>query len=203
MLHSAELDKKIENKYLYLDTNFLSYLFYNGSAFKDFITLTENRCHILIVNTTKFEFLRDIHIPKIRIEMEKFILNEMFYPAIEHSDLHIEQEKIAMVLSKIYSINMRGKGVSYVDLLLGAHLAYYYKQQNRILITQNINDFPSYVFDPIGTISFESTGKSETSTFWFLTFNIKNFEHSCIRLANADKQYKEELSAMDVNNIEF
>ena len=199
MLTTKDLEKKIKDKYLYLDNDFLSHIFNKESSFEEFVDFVKDKSPLLLTNVTKFEFLRDTWHPKTRIEMENFVNNPVFNPTVEHKDLYIKQEVLALKLSKIYSYHKNGTGASFADLLLASKLAYYHPHNNQYLITRNVKHFPSYIFDIIGTISFETVGKhKETLSYYVLGFNSENFKSTVEKIKEVDRKHKEELKNIEI-----
>lgn len=57
--------KKCAGKYIFLDNDFLSYLFSDEQILQEFLELLPDQ-NLLLDPLTEFEFLRDIHVPEQR-----------------------------------------------------------------------------------------------------------------------------------------
>jgi hypothetical protein len=186
MLASEKLKTRIKSKYIYLDNDFLGYLFNNKESLYDFSQLIDESV-VILTGITKFEFLRDISDPGVRIKKEEFVIQDLFKPEADHNDLYLKIHQNALIISRIYAQEGLSKGVSSDDLLIAGDLMFRYS--NGVLITGNKKHFPSVLFDAIGTISFEDKKKQEWRTFWAIGFNKEKFDESNTSI---ETQYLEE-----------
>lgn len=193
VIASNGLDKLIENKQLLLDNDFLGCLFSDSSVFQKvkFICASGS---FLLDPLTRFEFLRGIYVPKLRIVSEEFIKQPFFFPAVNHQTVFMKQEVNSLLLSQLYSHNNCGQGCSFVDLFLGARLMLLSKRA--VLITGDKKHFPSCIFDLMGVISVEMIIKDNETfrNFAVISFNEEKFSRCYSELEKLDEKYRKELA---------
>ncbi len=190
VLPSENLKNVFENKYVYLDNDFLGILSEDEELFQSVLSFCGS--NLAVDPFTQIEFLRDIFIPKQIQAKEKFIFNDFFVPIITHQDIYKKLQKNALLLSKIYKHQMQKKKYiackpSIVDLLLAARLMHY--PNNSVLITGNKKDFPSCIFDSLGVINYEDNGGYMRS-FTVIQFNKDLFETSLEELEKMEAEIR-------------
>lgn len=130
-----------KNKFLLLDTCVFIDAFSHPSEFANFFNqLKENKTALVTIDTVLFEFLKGSPNESKFNEKKKFLedIVETFLPI---RDFQTEVEKI------IKEYNIESKDLSVTDLYLGATLTKYRK--NLCLLTKDLSDFPSYIFERI------------------------------------------------------
>lgn len=183
---SNNISKVIQNKYIFLDNDFLSELFHDTDVLKE--ALKSLKSNPLILDPlTKFEFLRSVFLP-VQINFKKtFIENEIFATATFHQESFTKLQDNALLLSKIYAHQDTGKGTkkySFVDLFLAARIMFQYKIA--LLITGNKKDFPSYLFEVESVINIEQTDGT-MKAYSVLRFDNDKFEKCSEKLKNVTK----------------
>lgn len=170
---TANNQKEIRNRYVYLDNDFVSFLYQNYESITEIESIF-SECHLWVDPLTKFEFLRGIYVPREKELMTRFI--NSFEEPINHNDIFVKMRENALNLSLIYSHRGRTKGVSTVDLLLAGRLMY---QQNfkPLLVTGNKKDFPSFIFDLVGVINNEDKNTGNINSFSILEFNSDKYKN--------------------------
>ncbi len=172
IFHSEDASRLLQNKYIYLDNDFLSQLFYDEFTLKEALVIL-SRGILIIDSLTALEFLRDIFLPEQFNKKKLFISKEPFAPASDHTDIYQRLHENSLLLSRIYSHQHQSKGNSIVDLFLAARLMY---SQNSILITGNKKDFPPCVFDTLAVLNIEQGGDGSMRSFSVVQFNKSKFE---------------------------
>lgn len=167
----------LDGRYIFIDTDFLSFLFEDENNLEESLRFFP-KVYLSIDSLIQFEFLREVFLPSTRDLKVKFIsTKEVFYPAISHHEIFDKVKENALLLSKIYAHQLnrsnRNSSWSTIDLLLAGRAMYYWKSS--AIITGNKKDFPSVVFDTIGVISYE-TNDNQIKTFSILIFNKEKFE---------------------------
>jgi len=171
----------LRGKYIFFDNDFLGSIFSDPELLKNSLTLIDG--YRVIDGFTRLEFLREVWIPEIREEKEKFLNSDIFSPVIEHQELFRQVRENALELSRLYAHENNGsrKGsVSIVDLLLAGTLMFY---PNSVLITGNKKDFPSCIFDTKGVFNFEQ-GDGNMRAISLVKFNQDKFETRKAAYAN-------------------
>ncbi|MBD3365949.1 hypothetical protein GF360_01245 [candidate division WWE3 bacterium] len=177
MLITKNLSENLKRKFIFVDNDFLSFTFRNPKSFKKIVGfLAENR--LTLDSLTYFEFLRDSFLPETKKERQNFLMEGLFEKDKNLKTQVDKRQNNALHLSHIYAHNGKCKGVSYVDYMLGSLLMHHHREG--VLVTGNKKDFPSILFDTLGTLTFEDTKKHKPRIFWFLTFN-KNKFYTCER----------------------
>jgi len=177
----ADQDFELKDRYIYLDNDFLSFIYRNEYAFVSVFEYLK-KSFLIVDPLTKFEFLRGMFVPTEKNNMEKF--TNRFLMSINGTDKVFQNlQKDALDLSLIYSHKGRTNGVSTVDLLLAGRLIHN-KEMNPLLITGNKKDFPYFVFDTKSVFNIENSKNGEMSTFFILELNQLNF---CSCKANLEK----------------
>jgi len=184
ILFSDNFPNIIENKYIFLDNDFLSQLFYDEQIFTEAFQILR-KCILLIDSFTAFEFLRDIYLPEQYSNKQQFISSELFSHASDHQEIYKHLQENALILSRIYAHHNQKSKSSLVDLFLAARLMY---TKNSLLITGNKKDFPQCIFDTVGVLNLEQSGDSSMRAFSLITFNQSNFDKSVESLNKLDKK---------------
>lgn len=182
---SSVFRKKVKGLWVYLDNDFLSALFKEKELLKQ-VNEVLSLGNLLIDPFTKFEFLRDIYIPKERDASEKFIEQPDFITASNHQEIFLKIQENALLLSKIYSHKGLPKNkCSVVDLFLAGRLMLNWT--NSVLITGNKKDFPECVFDALGVMNFEQKGSGSMRAYSLIKFNIDKFNDCYQELSKMEK----------------
>lgn len=129
----------IKGKHLLLDTNFFIDASNHKGSFKNLVkTFLENDATLVSIEPVLTEFLKGSP------SEDKYKIKAEYFEEIVSSFLPITKDVFdnARELTRMYK--EEGKGVSIVDLLLGATLMKY--QRNLCLITKDIKDFPTNIF---------------------------------------------------------
>ncbi len=180
VLYSENLISHLRNANVLLDNDFLSSLHQDKEYFRVFFDLAKSKNSQIIIDPfTKLEFLRDSKNIEQRKTKKSFIeLENFFLPANIYYDLVRKQLDIALFLSDKYkgqatSQNKKNQqntqcSPSTVDLLLAAR-SMLQNSMNIIIITGNKKDYPSFLFDLIGTINYEEISGS-IKTFSLIEF---------------------------------
>lgn len=129
----------IRGKHLLLDTNFFIDSSNHKSSFKSLVkTFLENDATLVSIEPVRAEFLKGSP------SEDKYKIKAEYFEEIVSNFLPVTKDIFDNVreLTKMYK--EEGKGVSIVDLLLGATLIKY--QKNLCLITKDIKDFPTNIF---------------------------------------------------------
>jgi len=184
---SSILRSKISNKWIFLDNDFLTSLFKEKELFKLAISDILSSGHLMIDPLTKFEFLRDIFIPKERDASEEFVEQPVFVPVANHQQIFSKIQENALLLSKIYSHKgVPKKKCSAVDLFLAGRLML--NPGSSVLITGNKKDFPICVFDVVGVINFEQEGDGSMRAYTVVEFSREKFEKSFDELNKVEEK---------------
>lgn len=129
----------IKGKHLLLDTNFFIDASNHKKQFERLVkAFLENDATLVSIEPVQTEFLKGSPSEnkyKIKVEYFEEIISN-FIPITKDIFDNVRE------LTKMYK--EEGKGVSIVDLLLGATLIKY--QKNLCLITKDIKDFPTNIF---------------------------------------------------------
>lgn len=177
LIASSDIKTILSNKYLLVDSDFLSELYSNIPFLEEFLLISSHSSYLMLDPTIVFEFLRDVYLPEVRKLKEKFVSDDdMFTPVIDHQSLFEKIQNNALLLSKIYAHNQKAKGVSVSDLYLAARLMNMPK--NSVLISGNKKHYPSCVFKLETVICFENTIDESIRNFCILSFNQKAFDNS-------------------------
>lgn len=173
VLCSVANDFDFEERFLYLDNDFLTFVYKDEVSFASiFETLSKS---VLIVDPlTKFEFLRGMYVPTEKTNMEIFV-NRFRMSLSEKDKIFQNLQKDALNLSLIYSHKGRTNGVSTVDLLLASRIIQN-KEKIPLLITGNRKDFPSFIFDTKAIFNIENSKNDETRMFFVLELNQNHFD---------------------------
>lgn len=176
------LPPNVSEQYVFLDNDFLSKLFSNPSIFKEFSSKFQEG-YILNDPMVEFEFLRDIYIPEQRKLKREFLDLPLFGPVINHQEVFVQIQENALLLSRIYAHeNQKGRS-SLVDLLLAARIML--NPTRNLLFTGNKKDFPSTIFNLIGTIDVEQNDDS-VQAYSLLEFDVEKFD-SCLEKLDKTK----------------
>jgi hypothetical protein len=163
----------VAGQQIYLDADMLGVLVRDktGEQANQFFGLFAGATFI-IHPLIRFEFLRDIFVPKQRAIKEDFIDDkEWFVHDVDHQEVHVKVRDRAMDLSQIYAHagqKTRHTGWSTIDLILAARVGT--GNKDTLLLTGNRKDYPSVVFDQLATIVFSNSDDSQ-SVFTLLRFN--------------------------------
>jgi predicted nucleic acid-binding protein len=130
--------------------------------------------YLTIESLVRFEFLRDVFLPKQRELKELFIDNEViFFPSAEHQQLFNDAKENALALSFIYA-HKDVKSASFIDLMIAAKAVIHFP--NAIIVTQNRKDFPAFLFDTVGVINYEEEKTRQISNYVIVSFNKENYK---------------------------
>ncbi len=181
IVSSESLSKIVKDRYILTDTCFLLEQFNNEEFLKVSLRIF-SESYLMVEPLIKLEFLRDIYTPEQIAMREEFISKDIFVPAPLHSDIYKQIHDNALAISKIYghNKNKHQANASVVDLILGARMLL--TDSSYLLITANVKDFPSILFDLLGTIVFRENGNGKLKTFGVLAFSRKKWEASLERL---------------------
>ena len=135
-----------------------------------------------------FEFLRDVFDPKYRKAKEKFIDSEMFNQTNNHVTVFNKIQDTALLLSKIYAVKGKSKGVSVTDLYLAARMMTL--PENSLLITGNKRHYPSCIFKLVSVINIENRQDDSITNFCILKFDKEAFNLAYDNLLKIDEQNK-------------
>lgn len=191
LIASCDLQSLFNKKDIYLDNDFLHRLSQDDQLTKDFSKLINTKESLKIDNFVRFEFLRDVSVPKQVNFNQQFLSNNFFH--LLKNDLDLDKITInAIILSKIYKIENhqvseekelleKQTGPSITDFFLAARMMIDYK--NRLLITGNKKHFPSYIFDINHVINTENPLNRKINHFFILSFNKEKFD-TCFQKLN-------------------
>ncbi len=169
---SDGISSKIARKYIYLDNDFLSQLFYDEIVLTEALTALKKSV-FLIDTLTALEFLREVYLPEQYHKKKSFVSNPIFAPAVDHPDIYKHLQENALLLSRIYAHQNHNTKSDLVDLFLAARLMY---SQAPLLITGNKKHFPSCIFNTLGVLNIEQSGDGSMRAFSIVQFNKHNFE---------------------------
>ncbi|NMB56716.1 hypothetical protein GYA19_02145 [Candidatus Beckwithbacteria bacterium] len=181
------------NKNIFLDNDFLSYFYKDDEFFKNILKIF-SKSNLLVDPFIEFEFLRDVFVPEERVVRENFIKKPLFYPVIDHQEVHKVIIQNALILSRIYSHQKKAKGCSSIDLFLASRIMYY--ANNSLLITGNKKDFPAPVFEILAVINVEDLEENKMKCFYILKFNIENFNKKYKSIKRIEANYDFTLSKL-------
>ncbi len=173
-----------------VDTDFLGFIFRHDPVLQLFNELAQ-KSSFLIDSLTEFEFMRDVYAPKQRFLRERFIKQDFFKKAPSGLSLGKSIQENALILSKIYALNNRSKGVSFVDLMLSGRII---AQKKTLILSGNKKDFPSCVFEAKGVLNFEDNGFPAPKSFWLISYNETKFDTCYQHLKKVEKLQSRELS---------
>lgn len=173
---SENIAETVKGKRLFLDTNFLKDIYSNLPLFVQFTDLVYGQASSIIDPLVEFEFMRNVFLTEEIKERESFIGSNLFLAAINHHEVFKKIQESAYILSKIYTHKRQGKGASPVDLLLAGRLMYHGPNKT-LLVTSNVKDFPSCVFDVVGTMTVQENN-DVLKSFGLLQFNKKKFDQA-------------------------
>lgn len=116
----------------------------------DFYSLFEG--HFFIIDPyIRFEFLRNEFISEKNDNKMFFLENGPFFPALDHPDIYKTIINNAILLSKIYRHTERLSPPP-IDLFLIGRVMNF---KNAYIITKDIGDFPTFLFDRLNVFSIE------------------------------------------------
>ncbi|HYD35040.1 MAG TPA: hypothetical protein VD999_03145 [Vitreimonas sp.] len=184
LFYDQRITSLVQDKYIFLDNDFLSLLFTNEEAFREAYSCLAGS-YFLLDSLTIFEFLRNIFVPKERKIREKFLASSLgntsvFFLATDHNDIYIKTRENALILSKIYAHqgingNKKSGGPGPIDLFLAAKLMIYSKR-NHLLITGNKKDFPTVIFDTLSILNIEDKNSGTMRCYSLVSFNQEKFD---------------------------
>lgn len=170
---SIKLSKQ-KDKYIVIDTNILSAIASDRDYYKTFFELFKNN-PIFIDPIVKLEFLRGAYIEKTYKEKSNLLKLDKFYPMVDHQDIYKKVYDTAFNIARIYS--HKGKpAVPLGDILITARLEV---TRSSLILTEDINDFPTVLFDRLCMITFERTNKEGMEYLehvQLLQFNQKKYD---------------------------
>ncbi|MBI2074570.1 MAG: hypothetical protein HYT83_01890 [Candidatus Levybacteria bacterium] len=170
----------IKNKYLVLDTNVLSSCSSDVEYYKVFFEIFKAN-PILIDPIVKLEFLRGAYKEQTYKEKNKFLTIEKFFPMADHQDIYKRMYDNAFNIARIYSHHGRSD-VPLGDILITARFGIY--KDDRLFLTEDMNDFLTLLFDRISIITFEKIRNKDKSEYLehtqLLRFNHKKYE-DCLK----------------------
>jgi len=183
---SDDCKNLLREQYVLLDNDFIGEIFNDENCFENAMELL-SQSYLMVEPLTKFEFLRDIFIPRQRELREKFIAQEIFIPTPLHSDIYKKIFDNALTLSKIYSHHKEKNRAcpSVIDLILASRMVLIGGRY--LLITSNAKDFPGIIFDVIGTIVVQQKGDGTLKTFGILKLNLTKFNLCIEELSKLEK----------------
>lgn len=172
-LVTSKIEEEVfENRYIFLDNDFLGFISSDTEAFKDTLSLTI-KSRLIVDPITRLEFLRDTTRPIHREIRSKFVDDaEVFAPTTEHHTIFNQVRANALLLSYIFKL--KGcEGQSIPDLLLAGRILLH--QDKTVLITGNRSDFPPVIFDSRGVLVAENKNGS-VRVFSIVSLNLENFK---------------------------
>jgi hypothetical protein len=190
LLKTEHFSKSLEGQSVYIDNDFLSFVFKYIHFYEEIRSLLEFST-VLIDPFTEFEFLRDIYDPKMRTLREQFLRKAPFHLPSPDFPLQKGTQENALILSKIYALKGRSKGISFVDLMLSGRAM---AQKKALILSGNKKDFPSFVFEAKGVLNFEDDGISENKSFWLVSYSEQKFTLCYQHLKEVEKFQSKELS---------
>lgn len=177
LLASTGLEAALNKRVILLDTDFLSVISKDVSAFDDFRKLTDGRSQLLIDPFTRFEFLRHAFKVNRRVILEKFLTaDDVFIEAVTHPSVFIPILDNALKLSWVYA----HKGcttASPIDVLIASRSI----SHKSLIITGNRRDFPSFLFNLLGVLNYEEG--NATRAYSVLEFDAAAYEAAKDELA--------------------
>lgn len=174
-----------KNKYVFLDTDFLSLLSQDVDVFEEVLIFLSDS-FLVVDPLVEFEFLRDTFLPGQQSIKEQFVSNqEIFFPVDLNPITFLNIRENALVLSRVYAHQRQGKkrkeNPSTVDLFLAARIML--NPASYCLLTGNKKDYSSSLFDTKTVLSFE-TEEGDIRNFSILAFNPNKFNSCYGELAN-------------------
>lgn len=189
--YSQNFAQSISRPFIFIDNDCLNYV-YDHAVLLNELTDDFGLKKLFIYPFTEFEFLRDISLLEIRLLKQQFIENPFFSKI--STDLHMKNLpkfiENALLLSKIYTQEKYTGKSSFVDLLLAGMLMAI--KNKGALITGNRKDFPSCIFDTLGTINLEFD-HDDHKIIYVLAFNKDKFEECNNKLQEADKKQSQKI----------
>jgi len=164
-------------KFVFLDTDFLSALFQDESFLSEVLELLKGSL-LMIDSLTRFEFLRDVFLFEQRTIKEKFINSEIFTPTIDRHETSNAIQDNALILSKIVAhqgqkTKCQKTTPDLVDLFLAGRTMLY--AGKTLIATGNKQHYPSYIFDTTAVLNYERNDSSSFSHYFLLEFNEEKF----------------------------
>jgi len=187
---TENISSNSSNKQIFLDNDFLSFLFENDDVLEAIPRIFSNSS-LVIDSFSEFEFLRDIFVPSERVLREQFISYNIFIPALNHQKIYLKIQANALLLSKLYAHHYPKCKPSSIDLFLAGRIMY--NRDNSYLITGNKKDFPTFIFDTIGVISAEKDQSNGMRSFCLMKFNQSKFDHAYTEYLKMESKGIEEL----------
>lgn len=163
---------ELKDKYVFLDTDFLSLIYGDFDAFQDTFSFCI-KGSIFVDPIVRLEFLQSTFVPRLRELKEEFLSLDTFSPVTEHPEVFEKVRKNALALSVMYA-HKKYTGISLGDLLLAGRAILYEKS---LIITGNRKDYPSFIFDSIGILNYEDE-KSNVRAYSIITLNVDKFENA-------------------------
>ena len=195
----SKADTELKGKYILLDNDFLNQLFKDREVLQEFLKRFRTS-FFLIDPLTKFEFLRDIHNIQQRKLREEFISQEIFYVTNSgHSQVFLQLQKNALLLSQIYSHQHQSHKPSFIDLMLAALTMY--QSQTTVLMTGNKKDFPRCIFDTVTVFNVEQEGDSSMHAYSVVSFNQNKFSR-CSKMLETNKYIPEVMDGEKLKDID-
>lgn len=161
---------ELRSQNIFLDNDFLSLIFSDEEILENTVNTIPG--HFYIDPFVKFEFLRDVFDPEKRATKQKFV--DVFNSMPNHPDMYRRIHIQALELSQIYASQRKAKGVSLVDLMLGAQLVQ--SAGYAYIITGNRKDFPPILFDLVTVLNYEQADDS-IRAISILKANTENYKY--------------------------
>ncbi len=152
--------EKVKNQYIVVDTNVLSACSSSVEYYETFFKIFRNN-PVWIDPIVKLEFLRGAYQEKTYKEKANFFKIERFSPMVDHQDIYKNVYEGAFNIARIYSHH--GKiNVPLADILITARLEV---GKSFLFLTEDVEDFPTLLFNRLCVITFERKRKKDNSEY--------------------------------------
>ena len=173
--------EKVKGKYIIADTNVLSAWSSSTDYYQAFFNIFQNNS-IWIDPIVKLEFLRGAYQEKTYKEKTNFLKIEKFSTLVDHQDIYKKVYITAFNIARIYSHH--GKpNVPLGDILITARLEV---GKDFLFLTEDIEDFPTLLFDRLCIITFERKRNKDNSEYLehlqLIQFNQEKYKKCLVNL---------------------
>lgn len=173
--------EKVKNKYIVVDTNVLSACSSNVDYYETFFRIFRDN-PVWIDPIVKLEFLRGAYQEKTYKEKTSFLKIERFSSMVDHQDIYKNVYETAFNIARIYSHH--GKtNVPLGDILITARLEV---GKSFLFLTEDVEDFPTLLFNRLCVITFERKRKKDNSEYLehlqLLKFDQEKYEKCFVNL---------------------
>ncbi|MEA3248889.1 MAG: hypothetical protein U9Q03_00855 [Patescibacteria group bacterium] len=166
----------LRNREVYLDNDFLSFLFNDEDALAAALSFFAGST-LIVDRITAFEFLRDMYVPEEMNSRQQFLTGPAFNTPTDSSLHDSALHDNALLLSRIYAHSRTGGGksnYSMADLFLAARAMLH--AGSALTVTGNTKDFPPCIFDLVAAFNWRQKGDGTVCVFSVLRFNREKFE---------------------------